>query len=84
MITSNGGPAFPISLEIMRNCNEKNVQGKTLNELGAGMSLWDFFAAHALSNPYMKITTQNCEQIAIEATMIADALLIERAKRFSK
>lgn len=68
MSERNGGPAFP--RESMHPCL-------------TGMSLRDYFAAHALSgilaSPHLTVT-KPAPELAINCYAIADAMLAERAK----
>ena len=90
----NGGPAFPRS----------GADWKATNTLGGvvidsesrwsdhqdGMSLWDYYAAHALQaivgssgNPIlMEELAMFCKHSAVGAFDLADAMIAEREKRF--
>jgi len=50
-----------------------------LTQRASGMTLRDYFAASALSHPYM-INAQSCEQVAEWAYNYANAMLTHRSK----
>ena len=74
MSNKGGGPAFP------RTCTSHNGD---LHWSDGGMTLWDYFAAAALTgvltaDPDDLLTV---EQTAVLSAKIADAMLAERKKR---
>lgn len=74
--TYMGGPAFP-------DPARGHAQGHPNDALGSGMTLWDYYAAAALTGCCVNDTERNfsSDDIAEEAARIADAMLAEHAKR---
>lgn len=68
-----GGPAFPMSEEILRHPDPRHVMGMTLR---------DYFAAKALQGMLAASTRQQIDEhmLARDAYKVADAMLLERAK----
>lgn len=81
MAKNTGGPAFP--------CQERNDYGKPIMD-HPGMSLRDYFAAHALGASIycgqagLILNGAGPENFAKVAYETADAMLAERAKADSK
>jgi hypothetical protein len=67
MKIEDGGPAFPVSAESYR----KSVPGMTLR---------DFFAAHALTGMLANTSLGQMPRYAIVAYEIADAMIAQRTK----
>ena len=67
----NGGAAFPCERE----------RGERLDS-SEGMTLRDYFAAKALQGIFASgnLTTETEQKIAVDAYLMADAMLAERAK----
>ncbi len=71
MTNKTGGPAFPLS------AHPEHGYGPA-ESVKEGMTLWDYFAAHALSNAPLTCF----DMAAVEyAARYADAMLTEREKR---
>lgn len=68
----DGGPAFPHAVFLEHENGVKEVK------TSFGMSLWDYFAANALSQG----SDIRPEDQAAWASNVADAMLEERKKRF--
>lgn len=93
----DGGPAFPISMDVLSNLQEKK-DGCPINLYGAGMTLWDYFAANAASGLIIAqvelvkvIQKSRIEDFKKFIELIdgpkmiadfADAMIEERRKRF--
>ena len=71
----DGGPAFPCDYDMSGFVNTEK-----------GMTLWDYFAAHALmTNVILSWRDPNSitmDGIVKDASNIADAMIEERKKRF--
>lgn len=63
----DGGPAFP--------CEYTDY----LNSCGGGMTLWDYYASHAIAG--MRVENIAAIVVADMAARTADAMLAERKKR---
>ncbi len=68
-----GGPAFPVSADILSIPEPKAVMGMTLR---------DYFAAKALQGMLAASTRQQSDEhmFARDAYKVSDAMLLERAK----
>lgn len=67
----DGGPAFPVSVEMM---------GYIGGQGGGGMSLRDYFAAAAMQGMMARIGGHDAYLISHDAYIVADAMLKERSK----
>lgn len=70
-----GGPAFPTMYGAER-ANDDN----TLFNVTNGMTLWDYYAAAAMTG-YLAAGNRVDDSMAHEAATAADLMLAERAKR---
>ena len=81
----DGGAAFPGAYSY-RYCDKGPGDYKEETVYYAGMTLWDFFAAHALVGAMASETKENHfsdnEDRANHAFDVANAMLAERKKRF--
>lgn len=86
MTDKTGGPAFPLAtgwVEDLQNGSPKKLV--TVRELGRGMTLRDYFAAHAVTGIVSTVDFEGAEGFdpvvcANTAYSLADAMLVERAK----
>ena len=67
--------------------NPRAFPSAAIDDRFGGMGLWDWYAAHALSGLLASKTYHNDgagfeAYIADKVSIIADAMLVERAKRF--
>ncbi|WP_299327562.1 hypothetical protein [Parasphingopyxis sp.] len=73
----DGGPAFPYVTQEKRAGSAVIYQNIT-----PGMSLWDWYAAHALAQASRDIwENHKPEDVAKRCGMFADAMLAEKEKR---
>ena len=74
---SNDSPAFPVVFQ-----HDFGDGVGTESRKWAGMSLRDYFAAHALVHPYTQgdDTDRHADKAATWAYQVADAMLKERCK----
>ena len=76
---NNGGPAFPSNNKIM------DEMGRVNPSIMHGMTLWDYYAAHALDSkrsPHCILDESAAKNRSHSAALIADAMIEEREKRF--
>ncbi len=73
MTNKTGGPAFPLS------AHPEHGYGPA-ESVKEGMTLWDYFAAHALSS-FLLDEGLDFEECADRAAKSADAMIAEREKR---
>jgi hypothetical protein len=73
---NDGGPAFPRTGNF--DANQEGVYDSTAQD---GMTLRDYFAAAAVSALLPEYTSDDwAEHVARESYILADAMLLERAK----
>jgi len=79
MSYKKGGPAFPTM-----HGAEPADHGVTTFRTTDGMTLWDYYAAAALTGltASKRCETYSCESIAYEAGLIAESMLEERGRLF--
>jgi len=76
MAFNDGGHAFP------NNSTELRYDNSAVCQSSGGMSLWDFYAAAALSTMALVTNDPVCTQrVAIVCADYADAMIAEREKR---
>ena len=78
MAQDNNGPAFPLPIV---GPDEDGRVATSNDKRNQGMTLWDYFAAHAEVNHEENMAPKITARIKSE---IADAVLAERTKRFGK
>lgn len=72
-----GGPAFPMSEEILRHPDPRHVMGMTLRDYFAAKAMQSILA---LGEAYDYEGDTPVEQLPRHAYALADAMLAERAK----
>ncbi len=82
MAKDNGGPAFGGEIDdVFIDTSHPNTAPLKLQRRVAGMSLRDYFAAHAPHAPITDYFTDEAAQvIAVASYRYADAMLAERKK----
>lgn len=79
-----GGPAFPISEEILRLPNPGHAMGMTLRDYSAAKAMQGMYANDALLNRYGALRDSQGidpdDAVSMQAYAAADAMLAERAK----